>query len=340
MRGMRTWCAILPLFGSIAFLHSIPSCIYEPTTPRGYATAWTWTEQASGTSDFLHDVWGSAGDDVLAVGDNGTILRYDGESWHREGDFGIERIRGIWGSSATDVWAVGDSIRHRDGGRWTTVPAPPGPFLLHEVWGRSAGDVFAVGADGVILHFDGDSWQRMPSGTGHDLYAVGGLADGPVYVGGDRGILLALDGATWRILLYDAIGRSDIDFTGMAAVPGVGVFLAGGPRIYRWDGERLETSLVAEDTWFRDIAARPGRILYAAGEGGDYIRRSALGWMSQWMPMRPSGRHKIFAVWGSAEGDLFAVGSYGSILFARDQTTTRTLAARSTSTIASVTRWP
>ena len=36
---------------------------------------------ASGTIEYLYGVWGSNGDDVFAVGRNGTILRYDGSSW-------------------------------------------------------------------------------------------------------------------------------------------------------------------------------------------------------------------------------------------------------------------
>jgi hypothetical protein len=32
----------------------------------------------SGTMEDLNDVWGSSGNNVFAVGENGTILQYDG----------------------------------------------------------------------------------------------------------------------------------------------------------------------------------------------------------------------------------------------------------------------
>ena len=159
-----------------------------------------------------------------------------------------------------------------------------------------------------------------------------------VYAGGERGILLGLAGGAWRVLLWDASGRADIDFTGVACMPGGELLFAGGPCLYRWDGERCERWIVSGLTWFRYVAARPGGMLYAAGEGGDCIRRCALAWNGIWTPMEVTGRHRIFALWGSDEGDLFAVGSNGSILYTRDRTTTAAATATSSSAIASVTR--
>ena len=40
-----------------------------------------WSEMDSGTTDTLWGVWGSSGSDVFAVGDNGTILHYNGSTW-------------------------------------------------------------------------------------------------------------------------------------------------------------------------------------------------------------------------------------------------------------------
>ena len=37
-----------------------------------------WSSVTSGTSRELHGVWGSSGSDVFAVGEEATILRYNG----------------------------------------------------------------------------------------------------------------------------------------------------------------------------------------------------------------------------------------------------------------------
>jgi photosystem II stability/assembly factor-like uncharacterized protein len=73
--------------------------------------------QASGTSRFLRAVWGTDPANVYAVGDSGTLLRFDG-------------------------------------GRWTGQPVPTGR-RLRAIWGTSPQDVFVVGDSGVVLSFDG-----------------------------------------------------------------------------------------------------------------------------------------------------------------------------------------
>ena len=65
---------------------------------------------------------------------------------------------------------------------------------LNAVWGSSATDVYAVGSSGTILHFDGNAWQAIPSGTTATLYGVGGSSATDVYVTGD-GTILHYDGS-------------------------------------------------------------------------------------------------------------------------------------------------
>ena len=67
-------------------------------------------------------------------------------------------LRGIWGSADDNIWAVGTggTAVHWDGRVWTRA-TEDAPFALNDVWGRSANDVWAVGSGGVILHYDGSS---------------------------------------------------------------------------------------------------------------------------------------------------------------------------------------
>jgi len=62
----------------------------------------------------LHGVWGSASDDVYAVGGDywgGGIIHYDGEHWTVV-DSGIQsQLIDIWGTSAKDIYAVGFGYR-------------------------------------------------------------------------------------------------------------------------------------------------------------------------------------------------------------------------------------
>lgn len=62
----------------------------------------------------LNGVWGASATDVFAVGENGTILHYDGVTWLLPTSGTTERLHAVWGSSGTDVFVVGGGgvIRH------------------------------------------------------------------------------------------------------------------------------------------------------------------------------------------------------------------------------------
>ena len=70
---------------------------------------------------------------------------------------------------------------------------------LLSVWGTSASDVWAAGSDArdgqgpLVLHFDGASWQRLPTGQNGDLWWAFGFEAGPLYLGGVGGTLLRYD---------------------------------------------------------------------------------------------------------------------------------------------------
>ena len=95
-------------------------------------------------------VWGSSGTDVFAVGDKGTILHYDGDSWDPMNSGTQAELKGVWGSGAGDVFAAGyigssgaGVIVHYDGNSWTPMNCGA-TGRLTGVWGTSATDVFAL----------------------------------------------------------------------------------------------------------------------------------------------------------------------------------------------------
>ena len=101
----------------------------------------------------LNAVWGSAADDVFAVGENGTILHFDGSAAAPMTSPTNEALVDVWGNSGTDVYAVGLSgtILHYDGAAWSVMPSPVSDGLLG-VWTASSAEGFAVGDAGTILH--------------------------------------------------------------------------------------------------------------------------------------------------------------------------------------------
>ena len=119
-------------------------------------SAWTAITLDPPISMTLHGVWGSAYNNVFAVGTAGTILHYNGITWSSitlAPPISMT-LYGIWGSSATDVFAVGayGTILHYDGNTWSAMPSWT-TMGLTGVWGNSEDDVFAVGYGGTVLHY-------------------------------------------------------------------------------------------------------------------------------------------------------------------------------------------
>lgn len=100
---------------------------------------------------------------------------------------GTETIFGVWGTASDNLWAVGGNLGfpetggvlwHFDGVEWSRVALPElfpdGMPILYKVWGRSANDVYAVGVLCTVLKFDGSDWSVVPCDSQRSLFTVHG----------------------------------------------------------------------------------------------------------------------------------------------------------------------
>jgi hypothetical protein len=94
-------------------------------------------------------------------------------------DLTSEWLFDVWGSGPRDVWAVGNAgtIVHYDGDRWTRI-ASGTEADLRGVWGTSRDDVWFVGEHGTTIHYDGVELDATRGPvTDLDLQDVHALAD-------------------------------------------------------------------------------------------------------------------------------------------------------------------
>src|SRR5512139_48203 len=96
--------------------------------------------------DSLLAVWGSANDDVWAVGDRGAITHFDGKAWTAVASGTEVNLSAVAGTGAKDVWATGEEgvTLHYDGKAWKEVSREPGASLLG-VWASGPSDVWVAG---------------------------------------------------------------------------------------------------------------------------------------------------------------------------------------------------
>jgi hypothetical protein len=150
------------------------------------------------SADATNDVW-AVGFNGPENDDSKTLaLHYDGASWTQpitpSVGSGANQLNGVVALAPNDVWAAGFStpsapptqaatltlIEHFDGATWSVVPSPNvGPDSIYQsnrlfgLAANSATDIYAFGSyfasDGsghqmtLLLHWDGVSWQIIPS---------------------------------------------------------------------------------------------------------------------------------------------------------------------------------
>ncbi len=141
-------------------------------------------------SGSLFKVWGTSSNNVIAVGDDGLVARFDGTRWARQAAPADDRLVTVFGTAADDVYAVGGlrgavAIRF-DGAEWTER-VPQGTLARNLYGGARSpdGPVVYVGWSGYIAEDDGAQVREIESPTQACLHAALAVKDGFVAVGGD-----------------------------------------------------------------------------------------------------------------------------------------------------------
>lgn len=269
----------------------------------------------------LNAVWGASASEVYAVGDNGTILRYDGAAWTSQVSPTTEQLWGVWGfgsmpaecalshcaAASARAYAVGERgtiFRLTGADTWTTDTSGTAE-ALSAVWGASPRDVFAVGAAGTILHFD-SAWVTMASGTTRNLRAVWGTSSANVYAVGGGGAILHYDGTQWA-------EESSVTSALLTGIWGAGpdeiyVSAADGS-VLRGDGTTWATVVRDTTTQLYVVWGASSREVYAAGSGGVVLLWDG----SAWTRVPTSTAATLRSLWGTSESPVHAVGAGGAL---------------------------
>lgn len=143
--------------------------------------------------------------DLLVVGAQGCVRRWDGARWSIERiDDGVA-LDAVWAATDDDVWvgacrAVGPrrpGLFRRQDGVWTPYTSPE----VRAIWGLSATEAWAAGwGAGELFAWDGVAWSRR-AGVEARIRRVFGRARDDVWAAGeddDGGCVLHWDGRGWR----------------------------------------------------------------------------------------------------------------------------------------------
>jgi hypothetical protein len=274
----------------------------------------------------LNSIWGFDDGTVVAVGDAGTIIVWDGNSWAANVTGFRDDLEDVWGPSPDTIYAVGSggtALRNTDG-IWKRVSIGSGRTLFG-VHGTDASNLWLVGEGGLVKQWDGTSWRdRSITMTGR-LRAVWSHDVADVFVAGTSGQLFHYDGVTWTQVL--ATGPFPIPFpNGSRTSPDEYVDLHGtGPGTVACLTDRPQaivfTAISAPGTnwvnsWFLLEGGEGGAIIsFGPDDYAAVSRRYSLHVVAGVMDDRvlTGSEDLLMGLWGPSHTDLTAVGQFGAI---------------------------
>ncbi len=163
------------------------------TGPDTTSHNFTWTIDTFGTNSNskLYDVAIISDDNIWAVGEIYTdeaknkpynAVHWDGEKWTLKRLYNssvIVPVRGILAIAKDNFWLAAGSIVHWDGvnAEIAFMRDITTPEIAHRFWMKNSSDIYAIGYYGMLLHYNGQSWQRLQSGTHLNIRDIWGSED-------------------------------------------------------------------------------------------------------------------------------------------------------------------
>lgn len=275
---------------------------------------WTNFDAARDSWGRVLAIGGSAADDVWFVGEDSGYARvehWDGASFVMEHPEAAE-LRGVWGSAPDDVWAVGVQgyTLHFDGAAWSADSSPSFTNDLNAVWGSAADDVIAVGSNGVIARWNGMEWALAREGPGPELASVWGSGADDVWAVGAEATVLHFDGDAWSEREIALPELAEVEFVAVRGTSEDDVWLAErGGRLVHYDGEDFSVLATSAPAVEAITAASEGEA-WAFGALAFSARCERTGCAES----TPVTQEDLFATWGRAADDVWAVGANGTIV--------------------------
>lgn len=266
-----------------------------------------WKVLDSSVFSSLARVWGTAWNNVYAIGIDGTAVHYDGNNWSVL-DLGTDTVlTDVWGSSAADVYITGfEKSFHFDGNGWSIL-TPPNNDGLSSVWLSAADDIYVLDVKNRIHHStNGMQWDLVyedTSGGTPDLYQIRGSAADNIYVAGFPSLFF--DGQNWNPV---DIGTVNNRAEAVWVASSNSVFLLVEDMVYYYDGNGWSSTDSGANIVLKAIWASSLSNIYIAGYGIYHFNGAT--WSSEIDP----GTGLVYGLWGAGPTDIYAVGEAGRII--------------------------
>jgi len=183
-----------------------------------------WPLMPNGDNWQVNKMWGSSPNDLYAVGNNGNIAHYNGQSWTKIESGTDLPIRDIWGdfnikTNKYEILAVaaeiaidkGSKVLRIDGSSVTEESNKGLSWDVGGIWFKSGSKYYIAGAGIHYKHFLSDSiWNRYLPGvvTNYVGYGIRGSDINDVFAAGSFFEIAHFNGLSWHNYLDEISSTS------------------------------------------------------------------------------------------------------------------------------------
>ncbi len=284
----------------------------------------TWVADASPTSEQLNAVTYVGDSTVVAVGNNGVVLRKVGNgAWTPLVSGTSENLLAIGsnlgGGAFNEFWVTGTNgtvIRYTAFDTVGVALASGTSTALRGVTWDNVNGWFVVGDGGFIQLWNGSGWISQTSNTTADLYGIGNSFGQGIIAYGTSGEIVLYTGTSgiWAPLESPTSNTLRGFFSGYNEtwhVGDLGSFVQKGAV---FDTTRtLVASVPPITTQLNGVGSFGDQFIYAVGMGGALLRRE----LGQWTPIASGTAANLYGVTVNVRttlADAYAVGAGGVIL--------------------------
>lgn len=281
---------------------------------RGLVMRNSGTWSTNNLAPDLLDVWTASATTAYAVGEFGSVYRWNGTTWTRQTVPTTATLEAVWAPNTTEAYAGGDNgtILRFDGTSWSLMTVPT-TASIYNLWGTSRTDVWAVTSAGEVLRFNGTTWSLINNAP-QPLWTIFGVSPTQVVVAGENGLVQRFNGTTWTTLPTPASGtQAGIWMTSASDIYAVGANGAGtlGTAFNfngtAWNSLQVGSSRVLTNIWGPSLFD-----LYATGDLGTLLRFNGNTWTA--VNTGTSDLLWSFSAAPTAAGGAFAVGYNSTIV--------------------------
>jgi len=220
-----------------------------------------------------YSIWGTARDNVVAVGSSGAIAEFDGQVWSRVPDSPTpESLVAVWGHSEK-MLAVGGRIGivRAGTGSWQLEPVTGGAGGSRSaIWGSSEDDIWVTSyISGVLGHYVGGRWEV--ESTSVFVRALWGTAADDIWGVGARQVS-HYDGSLWT---SESLAEDGPVLTAVGGCSSADIWAVGDAgAIVHYDGSRWSSLDSGTTNSLHGVRCSPGGV-WVVGEGGIVLKNTS-----------------------------------------------------------------